>query len=170
MRKVMEVTAVLQYLAIGQSALTHQSNSFHDPTVTLFCWLHMSLKVQAVMLKLLIQVFGSLYRPNVSPLTICVVRPVLVTKSEAVRHRVERTSGGTAPALRMRVKHRGSMMLKILTAMAASLAMLSAAAAADLPRKEPPPPAPPVGKAPIGKYPVGKAPIGKYPQPVVTKG
>jgi len=61
-------------------------------------------------------------------------------------------------------------MLKILTAMAAFLAMLSAAAAADLPRKEPPPPAPPVGKAPIGKYPVGKYPIGKYPQPVVTKG
>ena len=50
-------------------------------------------------------------------------------------------------------------MLKILIATAASLGMLSAAAA-DLPRKEPPPPAPPVGKAPIGKY----------PQPVVTKG
>ena len=64
----------------------------------------------------------------------------------------------------------GLIMLKILTATAASLAMLGAAAAADLPRKEPPPPAPPVGKAPIGKYPVGKAPIGKYPQPVVTKG
>ena len=64
----------------------------------------------------------------------------------------------------------GGQMLKILTATAASLAMLGAAAAADLPRKEPPPPAPPVGKAPIGKYPVGKAPIGKYPQPVVTKG
>ena len=32
-----------------------------------------------LMLKLLIQVFGSLYRLNVSPLTICVVRPVLVT-------------------------------------------------------------------------------------------
>ena len=47
---------------------------------------------------------------------------------------------------------------------------MSVAAAADLPRKEPPPPAPPVGKAPIGKYPVGKYPIGKYPQPVVTKG
>jgi len=61
-------------------------------------------------------------------------------------------------------------MLKFLTVTAASLGMLSAAAAADLPRKEPPPPAPPVGKAPIGKYPVGKAPIGKYPQPVVTKG
>ena len=52
-------------------------------------------------------------------------------------------------------------MLKILTALAASLAMLSVAAAADLPRKEPPPPAP----APVGKY-----PVGKYPQPVVTKG
>jgi hypothetical protein len=64
----------------------------------------------------------------------------------------------------------GVPMLKILTATAASLGMLGAAAAADLPRKEPPPPAPPVGKAPIGKYPVGKAPIGKYPQPVVTKG
>ncbi len=62
------------------------------------------------------------------------------------------------------------MMKSIVLATAASLAMLSAAVAADLPRKEPPPPAPPVGKAPIGKYPVGKAPIGKYPQPVVTKG
>ena len=76
----------------------------------------------------------------------------------------------TGAAGEMRFKHRGLMMLKLLTAMGASLAMLSAAAAADLPRKEPPPPAPPVGKAPIGKYPVGKAPIGKYPQPVVTKG
>lgn len=56
-------------------------------------------------------------------------------------------------------------MLKILTVTAASLAMLSAASAADLPRKEPPPPVAPVGKAPIGK-----APIGKYPAPVVTKG
>src|SRR5262249_9193013 len=62
----------------------------------------------------------------------------------------------------------GYIMLKILTALAASLAMLSAAAAADLPRREPPPPAPP----PVGKWPVGKAPIGKYPPPapVVTKG
>jgi hypothetical protein len=48
---------------------------------------------------------------------------------------------------------------------AACFAMLSVAAAADLPRKEPPPPA-----GPIGKYPVGKDPVGKYPQPVVTKG
>jgi hypothetical protein len=86
-------------------------------------------------------------------------------------------SGGAAPGAafaalpeRCGSNTRGLIMLKILTATAASLAMLGAAAAADLPRKEPPPPAPPVGKAPIGKYPVGKYPIGKYPQPVVTKG
>jgi hypothetical protein len=61
--------------------------------------------------------------------------------------------------------------MKIIIIVTAGLvAMLSVAAAADLPRKEPPPPAPPVGKAPIGKYPVGKYPVGKYPQPVVTKG
>jgi hypothetical protein len=67
-------------------------------------------------------------------------------------------------------KHRGLVMLKILTVTAATLAMLSAALAADLPRKEPPPPAAPIGKAPIGKAPIGKAPIGKYPTPVVSKG
>ena len=50
-------------------------------------------------------------------------------------------------------------MLKIFVlATAASFAMLSVAAAADLPRRQPPPPA----AAPIGKYPVGKYPIGKY--------
>ena len=58
----------------------------------------------------------------------------------------------------------------IIMVTVALFAMLSVAAAADLPRKEPPPPAPPVGKAPIGKYPVGKYPVGKYPTPVVTKG
>ena len=50
-------------------------------------------------------------------------------------------------------------MLKILSIVtAASLAMLSAAAAADLPRREPPPPVAPVGKAPIGKYPGRQGP------------
>jgi len=51
------------------------------------------------------------------------------------------------------------------------MAMLSVAAAADLPRKEPHPlAAAPIGKYPVGKFPVGKVPVGKYPQPVVTKG
>ena len=62
------------------------------------------------------------------------------------------------------------MMKMVVLATAASFAMLSVASAADLPRRQPPPPAPPVGKAPIGKYPVGKYPVGKYPQPVITKG
>ncbi len=39
----------------------------------------------------------------------------------------------------------------------------SAALAADMPMKEPPPPVPFMGKAPIGKAPIGKAPVGKYP-------
>ena len=57
--------------------------------------------------------------------------------------------------------------MKIVIIVTAGLvAMLSVATAADLPRKERPPPA----AAPIGKYPVGKYPVGKYPQPVVTKG
>ena len=55
------------------------------------------------------------------------------------------------------------MKITIIVA-AGLLAMLSVAAAADLPRKEPPPP------VSAGKYPVGKYPVGKYPQPVVTKG
>jgi hypothetical protein len=44
----------------------------------------------------------------------------------------------------------------------------SAALAADLPTRQPPPPTPVVGKAPIGKAPIGKAPIGKGP--VVARG
>jgi|GEM_PF-1728943 len=67
---------------------------------------------------------------------------------------------------------RGLAIMKIVVIVTAGLvAMLSVAAAADLPRKEPPPvAAAPIGKYPVGKYPVGKYPIGKYPQPVVTKG
>ena len=49
-------------------------------------------------------------------------------------------------------------MTKMLLAMGAVLGMVSAAAAADLPRREPPPPQPYVGKAPIGKFPIGKGP------------
>jgi hypothetical protein len=52
-------------------------------------------------------------------------------------------------------------MTKLVLAIAATFALASVASAADLPRKEPPPPAA-VGKAPIGKLP-GKHPVGKYP-------
>ena len=63
-------------------------------------------------------------------------------------------------------------MLKLLIVTGTTLGMVSAAGAADLPRKEPPPPPTVVGKAPIpiiGKLPIiGKTP-GKTPA-VVTKG
>ncbi len=60
-------------------------------------------------------------------------------------------------------------MKMIILVSAASFAMLSVAAAADLPRRQPPPVAAgPVGKYPVGKYPVGKYP-GKYPQSVVAR-
>ena len=64
-------------------------------------------------------------------------------------------------------------MKQILFVTASTLALMGAAAAADLPTREPPPPTPVVGKAPIGKAPIGKAPIGKYPigkAPVISKG
>jgi hypothetical protein len=54
-------------------------------------------------------------------------------------------------------------MKKFLLVTAASLGMLSVAAAADLPTRQPPPPVAPIGKAPIGKGPIGKGPIGKAP-------
>ena len=61
-------------------------------------------------------------------------------------------------------------MMKALIAAGATLALVTAATAADLPRPQPVPPQPAyVGKAPIGKEPIGKGPIGKAPAPVVSK-
>jgi hypothetical protein len=61
-------------------------------------------------------------------------------------------------------------MVKALIATIVTLGLIGAAAAADIPRRQPPPPVAPVGKAPVGKYPVGKTPVGKAPAPVVTRG
>lgn len=63
-------------------------------------------------------------------------------------------------------------MVKLVIAATASLAMVGAAVAADIPVRQPPPPVAAVGKAPIGKAPIGKAPIGKAPigkGPVVAR-
>ncbi|HXH44989.1 MAG TPA: hypothetical protein VNK51_14215 [Bradyrhizobium sp.] len=61
-------------------------------------------------------------------------------------------------------------MKKIVIALGATLALVTAANAADLPRRQPVPVYPgeqaPIGKMPIGKSPVGKAPIGKAPGPI----
>ncbi|UEM17493.1 hypothetical protein J4G43_018170 [Bradyrhizobium barranii subsp. barranii] len=61
---------------------------------------------------------------------------------------------------------------KIVIALGATLALVTAANAADLPRRQPVPyPAEqaPIGKMPIGKSPIGKAPIGKAPGPVAAR-
>jgi len=63
-------------------------------------------------------------------------------------------------------------VVKILIATGAALAMVTAAAAADLPHPQPVYQTAQVGKMPVGKAPIGKAPIGKSPVgkgPVVTR-
>jgi hypothetical protein len=61
-------------------------------------------------------------------------------------------------------------MLKLLVVTGASVAMLTAATAADLPHAQPVYTQAPIGKYPVGKYPVGKYPVGKAPAPIVTRG
>ena len=53
--------------------------------------------------------------------------------------------------------------MKFVIAAGATLALVTAAGAADLPRRQPVYQEAPVGKMPIGKTPVGKTPIGKPP-------
>jgi len=57
--------------------------------------------------------------------------------------------------------------MKFLIAAGATLAFVTAAAAADLPHPQPVYQTAQVGKMPVGKAPVGKAPIGKAPGPRV---
>ncbi len=68
---------------------------------------------------------------------------------------------------------RGMTVKKIVIALGATLALVTAANAADIPRRQPVPVYPaeqaPIGKMPIGKSPVGKAPIGKAPGPVAAR-
>ena len=58
-------------------------------------------------------------------------------------------------------------MLKVMIVTGATLAMVAAAGAADLPHPQPVYQTAQVGKMPIGKAPIGKGPIGKGP--VVTR-
>ncbi|HWX32055.1 MAG TPA: hypothetical protein VNZ53_32065 [Steroidobacteraceae bacterium] len=63
-------------------------------------------------------------------------------------------------------------MVKVLIVTGAMVAMLTAAAAADLPHAQPVYQTAQVGKMPIGKAPIGKTPIGKTPigkSPLVTR-
>jgi len=57
-------------------------------------------------------------------------------------------------------------VVKVMMILGATLAMVTVASAADLPRPQPvPQQAPFVGKMPIGKAPIGKTPVGKAPVP-----
>ena len=60
-------------------------------------------------------------------------------------------------------------MRKFVIVAGATLAMVTAAGAADLPHPQPVYQQAPIGKMPIGKGPIGKGPIGKAPAPVVSK-
>ena len=59
--------------------------------------------------------------------------------------------------------------MKIVIIAGVTLAVVTAAGAADIPRRQPVYQQAPVGKMPIGKTPVGKSPIGKAPGPVVSR-
>jgi hypothetical protein len=52
---------------------------------------------------------------------------------------------------------------KFVIVAGATLALVTAAGAADLPRPQPVYQQAPVGKMPIGKTPIGKTPVGKAP-------
>jgi hypothetical protein len=63
-------------------------------------------------------------------------------------------------------------VVKILIAAGATVAFVTVAAAADLPRAQPVYQTAQVGKMPIGKAPIGKGPVGKGPigkGPVVSR-
>ena len=53
--------------------------------------------------------------------------------------------------------------MKFVIVAAATLAVVTAAGAADFPRKQPVYQEAPVGKMPIGKSPVGKTPVDRAP-------
>jgi hypothetical protein len=53
--------------------------------------------------------------------------------------------------------------MKFVIAAGVTFALVTAASAADLPRRQPVYQEAPVGKMPIGKTPVGKSPVGKTP-------
>jgi hypothetical protein len=55
--------------------------------------------------------------------------------------------------------------MRIVIVVGATLAVVTAAGAADIPRPQPVYQQAQIGKMPIGKTPVGKTPIGKTPRP-----
>jgi hypothetical protein len=75
--------------------------------------------------------------------------------------RIPRRNAGQATGRFLQTQ--GNAMMRIVIAAGAMLAVVTAAAAADLPHRQPVYQQAQVGKMPIGKSPIGKSPIGKYP-------
>jgi hypothetical protein len=75
---------------------------------------------------------------------------------------VSKGNGQRATALFLLTWRRTTVM-KIVMIAGATLALVTAAGAADLPHPQPVYQTAQVGKMPIGKTPIGKSPIGKAP-------
>src|SRR5689334_8722728 len=92
-------------------------------------------------------------------------RTVVVFGRSCGRHACRAAPGRHAL---FRLTSRGTAVIKIVIAAGATLAVVTAASAADIPRRQPVYQEAPIGKMPIGKTPIGKTPIGKAPGPVVA--
>ncbi len=91
-----------------------------------------------------------------------VLSAALVTYSGVHAHGVSEGNARQVTALFL-LTWRKSTVMKIVIIAGATLAVVTAAGAADIPRPQPVYQTAQLGKMPIGKTPVGKTPIGKPP-------
>jgi hypothetical protein len=91
-----------------------------------------------------------------------VLSAALVTYSGVHAHGVSEGNAQQVAALFL-LTSRKSTVMKIMIIAGATLAVVTAAGAADIPRPQPVYQTAQLGKMPIGKSPVGKTPIGKPP-------
>jgi len=95
-----------------------------------------------------------------------VLSAALWTYSDVHARGVSERNGQRATVLFL-LTWRRSTVMKIVMIAGATLALVTAAGAADLPHPQPVYQTAQLGKMPIGKAPIGKSPIGKAP--VVTR-
>ena len=91
-----------------------------------------------------------------------VLSAALVTYSGVHGHGVSEGNARQVTALFLLTQRKNTVM-KIVMIAGATLAMVTAAVAADIPRAQPVYQTAQLGKMPIGKTPIGKTPIGKPP-------
>jgi hypothetical protein len=91
-----------------------------------------------------------------------VLSAALSTYSDVHADGVSEGNGQQVTALFLLTQRRSTVMRIVIIA-GATLAVVTAAGAADLPRPQPVYQQAQLGKMPIGKAPIGKSPIGKTP-------